>query len=167
MRDLIHIVALFLVFGFLATRFPREIMRLDDSEGAQLPFASFLVLSPAEHAACIEATRTAWQLRNELRARPSIGRLDAGVKFLEDEIPPPPTHQEGPIPPGAWFQRPTTYTYSLLPPSMGRNEPAFAVRDPHADADHPPEPEKRAEKPFGMKEMLSTENSRTLKEIMQ
>ena len=51
MRDLIHIVALFLVFGFLATRFPREIMRLDDSEGAQLPFASFLVLSPGSSRA--------------------------------------------------------------------------------------------------------------------
>ena len=167
MRDLLHIVVLFLVFGFLATRFPREIMHLDDSEGAQLTFASFLVLSPKEHAACIEATRASWQVRNELSGRPSVGRLDAGVQFLENAIPPPPSYPVDSIPPGAWLQRPTTYTYSFLPPSMGRNEPAFAVRVPNADADHPPEAEQRADRPFGMKEMLSTENSRTLKEIMQ
>ncbi len=167
MRDLLHILVLFLVFGFLLTRFPREIMHLDDRESPQLPFASFLILSPEEHAACIDATRTSWQVRNDLSGRPSVGRLDADVRLLEDAIPPPPSYEVGTIPPGAWLHPPTSYTYFFLPPSMGRSEPAFAIRAPHADADHPPETERRTDVPFGIKEMLSVENSRTLKEIME
>lgn len=161
MRDLLHIVALFSLFGFLATRFPREILHLDGTESAQLPFASFLVLSPEEHATCIEATRTSWQVRSELSGRPSIGRLDAGVLLLEDAIPPPLSYSEGAVPPSAWLHRPTSYIYSFLPPSMGRKEPSFAARIPRVETGQ------RDDRPFGMEEMLSTENSRTLKEIMQ
>ena len=57
-------------------------------------------------------------------------------------------------------------TYALIPPTRGADMPAFAVRVLRAETDHPPE-EPAAKPAFGRAEMLSTENTRILKEIMQ
>ena len=65
-----------------------------------------------------------------------------------------------PLPP------PDPETFALIPPTRGADMPAFAVRVLRAETDHPPE-EPAAKPAFGRAEMLSTENSRILKEIMQ
>ena len=167
MRDALHIAALFFVFSFLATRFPSEIAWIDGKEGPQRSFASFLVLSPAEHTACIEATRPSWQVRSAANGRPSIGRLDAGIPLLDETLPPPENVIVG-LPPSVSMGPLDVDAYSFLPPTLGVDEPVFATRVLRADTDHPPEAEADANTAaFSKAHMLSTENSKTLKEIMQ
>ena len=89
MRDALHIFGLFAVFAFLALQFPKGAV-LDEKESAgSAPFAEFVTLSPKAHAVYLDAARTSWQVKNEARSRPSIGRLDADVPLLSELLPPP------------------------------------------------------------------------------
>ena len=167
MRDALHIFGLFAVFAFLALQFPKGAVLEEGEPASRASFAEFVTLSPKAHAVYLDAARTSWQVKNEARSRPSIGRLDADVPLLSELLPPPslsfaslPTPDAAPLPP------PTPETFALIPPTRGADMPTFAVRALHAETDHPPEDP--ATKPaFGRAEMLSTENSRILKEIMQ
>ena len=167
MRDALHIFGLFAVFAFLALQFPKGVVLEEAEPVAHASFAEFVTLSPKAHAVYLDAARTSWQVKSEARSRPSIGRLDADVPVLSELLPPPslsfaslPTPDAAPLPP------PTPETFALIPPTRGADMPTFAVRALHAETDHPPEDP--ATKPaFGRAEMLSTENSRILKEIMQ
>jgi len=167
MRDALHMIGLFAVFAFLALQFPESAVSKGAREMARAPFATFVTLSPAAHAAYLDRARTSWQVRSEARSRPNIGRLDSDVPILSEALPPPvfylatlPSAPSAPLPP------PDPETYSLLPPTRGANVPAFAVRVPRAEADRLPE-DATAKAAFGRAEMLSTENSKILKEIMQ
>ena len=168
MRDCLHIIGLFLLFTFLAMQFPAGTLSVGRSqEPANAPFAAFVELSPASYSAYLGAARTSWQVRSESRGKPSIGRIDSDIPLLSETLPPPswempavPRHSGAPIPP------PEIETYSLVPQTMGRDVAAFSVRAPRTANDHPPE--ETSEKPtFAREDMLSTENSRILKEIMQ
>ena len=135
MRDALHIVALVLVFAFLATRFPSE-LSFDGTSGAEQPtFASFVTLSPSDHAACLEATRTSWQVRAEARGKHSIWRLDSDVQMLDDRLP-PPVFDDMPLPSpsGPPFATPPIDTYSLLPPTFGAEMDEFAPPSRPEDA---------------------------------
>ena len=167
MRDALHIFGLFAVFAFLALQFPKGALLEEKEPAARAPFAEFVTLSPKAHAVYLDAARTSWQVKNEARGQPSIGRLDADVPLLSELLPPPtlsfaslPTPDVAPLPP------PTPETFALIPPTRGADMPTFAVRARHAETDHPPE-EPAAKPAFSRAEMLSTENSRILKEIMQ
>ena len=167
MRDALHITGLFLLFAFLALQYPQVDAGAFRSDEDVASFASFVTLSPAAHAAFIEAARTSWQVSNEARGTLSVGRLDSDVPLLSDALPPlsgpnlsMPSADGAPIPP------PDPDAYSLIPPTMGRDEPAFAARAPLTETDHPPD-ESSAKAAFAREDMLSTENSKTLKEIMQ
>ena len=167
MRDALHIFGLFAVFAFLALQFPKGAVLVEKEPAERAPFAEFVTLSPNAHAVYLDAARTSWQVKNEARSRPSIGRLDADVPLLSELLPPPsltlaslPSSDAAPLPP------PDPETFALIPPTRGADMPTFAVRVLHAETDHPPE-ESAAKPAFGRAEMLSTENSRILKEIMQ
>jgi len=167
MRDALHILGLFVVFAFLALQFPEGVMLAEKGSAERAPFAEFVTLSPDAHAVYLDAARTSWQVKNEARSRPTIGRLDADVPLLSELLPPPslslaslPPPDAVPLPP------PDPETYALIPPTRGADLPAFAVRVLRAETDRPPEAP-AATPAFGRAEMLSTENSRILKEIMQ
>ena len=167
MRDALHMAGLFAVFAFLALQFPEAAVSKGGRGSEHPPFAAFVTLSPAAHAAYLDSARTSWQVKSEARSRPTIGRLDSDVPILSETFPPPvfyltavPSAPPTPLPP------PGPETYSLLPPTLGADMPAFAVRVLQAETDHPPE-ETTAKPAFGRAEMLSTDNSRILKEIMQ
>ena len=167
MRDALHIFGLFAVFALLALQFPKGALLEEREPVERAPFAEFVTFSPKAHAVYLEAARTSWQVKNEARSRPSIGRLDADVPLLSELLPPPslslatlPSPDATPLPP------PDPETFALIPPTRGADMPAFAVRVLRAETDHPPE-EPAAKPAFGRAEMLSTENSRILKEIMQ
>ena len=167
MRDVFYIGGLFLVFAFLATRFPSQ-LPADPPPSVPVPFASFVTFSPAAHAAQLEAARTSWQVRNRARGRPSIGRLDADIPLLSDALPPPTI---GGFPRQSAlsgdFPEPDAATYAFLPPTMGAALPDFAI--PANPAATPHLPEGRTDRPptFGLNEMLSIENYRTLKELIR
>ena len=167
MRDALHIFGLFAVFAFLALQFPKGVLQEKKELAERAPFAEFVTLSPNAHAIYLDAARTSWQVKNEARSRPSIGRLDADVPLLS-ELLPPPSLSLAPLPPtdAVPLPPPDPETFALIPPTRGADMPAFAVRVLHAETDHPPE-ESAAKPAFGRAEMLSTENSRILKEIMQ
>ena len=167
MRDALHIGGLFLVFAFLVTRFPADLPFAPVSEERASPlFASFVTLSPAAHAARLEAARTSWQVRSRARGRPSIGRLDSDIPLLMETLPPPETggfsasqSDISDLPP------PDVETYALLPPTAGADMPEFLPSTRRAETVDPSTQTSR--QVFGRDEMLSTENSRTLKEIMK
>ena len=167
MRDALHIAGLFAVFAFLALQFPEGAVLEEKGAVERAPFAEFVTLSPEAHAVYLDAARTSWQVKNEARSRPSIGRLDADVPLLSELLPPPSLSLVSlPVPDATPLPPPDPETFSLIPPTRGADMPTFAVRARHAETDHPPEDP--ATKPaFGRAEMLSTENSRILKEIMQ
>ena len=167
MRDALHIFGLFAVFAFLALQFPKGVLLEQKELAERAPFAEFVTLSPNAHAVYLDAARTSWQVKNEARSRPSIGRLDADVPLLS-ELLPPPSLTLAPLPPpdATPFPPPDPETFALIPPTRGANMPAFAVRVLRAET--PPSSQESDTKPtFGRAEMLSTENSRILKEIMQ
>lgn len=167
MRDAIHIMGLALLFVFLAVQYP--LADAVDCAGAAdtAAFASFITLSPAAHAAYIDATRTSWQVSNEARGMPSIGRLDSDVPMLSNTLPPiPDPNPDTSAPEGPQLPSPDPDVYSLIPPTMGGDVSAFAVRSLPGETDR--RPGDRAEKAaFGRDEMLSVDNYRSLKEIMQ
>lgn len=167
MRDVLHIGCLFLVFVFLATRFPADLPSGLPPE-PPASFASFITLSPAAHAAQLEAARTSWQVRSRARGRPSIGRLDADVPLLSAALPPPaaggfPQH---PVLSVA-LPEPDAATYAFLPPTEGAAMPDFAIPTPPATASHPPEGRPGRTPAFGRREMLSIEDYRTVKELIK
>ena len=167
MRDAFHIFALFAVFAFLALQFPKGALLEEKEPAERAPFAEFVTLSTQAHAVYLEAARTSWQVKNEARSRPSIGRLDADLPLLSELLPPPSlSFATLPSPGATSLPPPDPETFALIPPTRGADMPAFAVRVLHAETDHPPE-EPAAKPVFGRAEMLSTENSRILKEIMQ
>ena len=167
MRDVFHIGGLFLVFAFLVTRFPSDLPLASEPErGALLPFASFVTFSPAAHAARLEAARTSWQVRSRARGRPAIGSLDSDIPLLMETLPPPETGGFATFPAEiSDLPPPDVETYALLPPTSGADMPDFVLparRTETVDLAMP-----TSNKVFGRDEMLSTENSRTLKEIMK
>ena len=89
MRDALHIFGLFAVFAFLALQFPKGAVLVEKESAERAPFAEFVTLSPNAHAVYLDAARTSWQVKNEARSRPSIGRLDADVPLLSELLPPP------------------------------------------------------------------------------
>lgn len=170
MRDAIYIVLLFIVFAFLATRFPHNVpLSFVSASERMRPFASFVSLSPDVNAACLDAVRTPWQVRRDARNRPSIGRLDSGIGLLNETMPkvvaklPADDH----LPPAVGLPPFGSAAYSLLPFTMGRDVAAFAVRaqpgktgaSVRSPAAHP--------EMFSRDDMLSAENSTVLKEIMK
>ena len=163
MRDALHIGGLFLMFAFLATRFPSA-APLPPDVGPRPAFASFVTFTPAAHAARLEAARTSWQVRSQARSRPSIGRLDTGIPLLSETLPPPATAAFPlPGPARSRLPPPDAETYALLPGTEGAEMPEFAPRARRTEpADTPVRPPA-----FGRDEMLSTDNSTILKEIMQ
>ena len=166
MRDVLHIGGLFLVFAFLVTRFP-SVVPLPSSDGARSAFAAFVTLSPAAHAARLEAARTSWQVRSRARGRPSIGRLDSDVPLLAETLPAPETEAFSVLPSDVSFlSSPDVETYAFLPPTVGADMPEFVIRAQQAETVDPPA-DRTSRMVFGREEMLSTENSRTLKEIMK
>lgn len=168
MRDILHIGGLFLVFAFLVTRFPSELPLLAGTERiSPPPFASFVTLSPAASAAQLEAARTSWQVRSRARGRPLIGQLDSDIPLLAETLPPPETggfsalsSDVSGLPP------PDVETYAFLPPTVGADMPDFVPSARRAEV-FDPSADRAPRKAFGREEMLSTENSRTLKEIMK
>ena len=168
MRDAFHIGGLFLVFAFLMTRFPADLPIMSNVEKSDTPpFASFITLSPAAYAAWQEAARTSWQIRSQARGRPLIGRLDSDIPLLTETLPPPMANAL-PLSSSDVFclPPPDIDTYAFLPPTVGAAMPEFAppaqrmkVVDPPADH--------VSRVTFEKDEMLSIENSRTLKEIMK
>ena len=163
MRDALHIGGLFLVFAFLATRFP-SVAPLPQGDDARPAFASFVTLSSEAHAARLESARTSWQVRSQARGRPSIGRLDSGIPLLSDALPAPAQAEFPRLDPDASsLPPPDAETYALLPGTEGAAMPEFAPRARKAESgDAPARPPA-----FGREEMLSTDNSTTLKEIMR
>ena len=106
MRDALHIFGLFAVFAFLALQFPKGAVLVEKEPAERAPFAEFVTLSPNAHAVYLDAARTSWQVKNEARSRPSIGRLDADVPLLSELLPPPsltlaslPSSDAAPLPP--------------------------------------------------------------------
>lgn len=168
MRDAIYVIGLFLIFSFLAMQFPLGVVDercVHDSGNA--PFATYVTLTPETYAVYLDAARTSWQVRRDARGRPYIGRLDSDIQLLDESILPPlvnvpaaPRHSGPPIPP------PEIETYSMIPPTKGVDVAAFSMRASRAERDHPPE-ETSERHSFGRTDMLSTDNSRILKEIMQ
>ena len=167
MRDFLHISCLFLVFAFLATRFPSEVPFVPP-QAAPASFASFVTLSPAAHAAQLEAARTSWQVRSKARGRPSIGRLDADIPLLSETLPPPaaagfPYSPLEPVP----FPEPDLATFAFLPPTAGAEMPDFAIRAFQTQGHQPPEGRTGRPPAFDRREMLSTKDYRTLKELLK
>ncbi len=169
MRDFLHISGLFLAFAFLATRFPTDLPLAFGNEKATAPsFASFITLSSAAHAARLEAARTSWQVRSRARGRPAIGRLDADIPLLAETLPPPlnATFNPSSLPNASGLPPPDAETYAFLPPTAGGDEPGFAIPS-RREGKAVPEGDRQDHPAFGRDEMLSIENSRTLKEIMK
>ena len=168
MRDFIHMLALFAVFAFLATRFPAESLLQPGPPADHPAFASFVSLSKEENTAWLEAARTSWQVKSAARSRPSIGRLDSDVPMLEDAPPPlaAPSFPSVAATSSHPLQSPDPDTYRFMPPTAGAGIPAFsprsAGREGGASAAGP-----GGVPVFGPDEMVSIENSRYLKEIMQ
>ena len=161
MRDALHIGGLFLVFAFLATRFP-PVAPLPHGDGDRPAFASFVTLTPAAHAALLGAARTSWQVRSQARSRPSIGRLDSGIPLLSEALPPPEPVDFPPLDPEtSSLPPPDSEAYALLPRTEGAAMPEFAPRRAESAGASARRPA------FGREEMLSTDNSTILKEIMQ
>ena len=168
MRDVLHIGGLLAMFVFLATRFPTEVADIARPETVRRPFASFAVLSAKDHAVLLERVRTSWQIRNETRGRPSIGRLDAGIALLEDAPPPVadtvfPSAAADDSPVSA----PTPETYLLLPQTAAAEMPAFSVREVKRGNDGSRQEAGKGRPAFSREEMLSIDSLTRLKEIMQ
>ena len=163
MRDAIYIVGLFLVFAFLVTRYPSEMPAAAVSPCPA--FASFIMLSPAAHAAWLEAARTSWQVRNQGRGRPSFGRLDFDVPLLSATIPPVSLAGFSPLPsPEMALPPPDAATYAFLPPTCGADLPDFAIPRTGAEAVSPPGDGRIS---FSRREMLSLDHYKSVKEIMK
>lgn len=160
MRDWLHVCGLFALFAFLATRFPLALP--DPAMPPSGGFAAFVTLSPARHDALLESARTSWQVRSEARNRPSVGRLDAEAPLLADSLPPiaAPVFRDAPATRKA-IGEPDVRAYGFMPATLGAGMPEYAVGKgkPAAPA--------AAEPAFSREEMLSTENSPILKELMQ
>ena len=167
MRDLVHMGCLAAIFAFLATRFPSAIPDGASADVASQPFAAFVELSPEAHAAYLAAARTSWQVRSETRWKPSVGRLDAGVPLLADALPAPALEVvRCEAPQGPDLQPRDVREYVFIPQTEGADVPAFSIKTQHAESDYPiEEPVRRPA--FGREDMLSTDNSRTIKELMQ
>ena len=167
MRDFVHIVGLVALFAFLATRFPSHLPGSAKEGEAPAAFAAYITLSPAEHAARLEAARTFWQVSDANRVHASIGRLDTGVRLLDDALPAPTFAAMPPVSAtGAALPAPELETYALMPPSQGRDLPEFSVKALRSESDYPPEEAVDAPA-FSRKAMLSPENSTKLKELLK
>lgn len=169
MRDAIYIVLLFVVFAFLATRFPHNVpLAFAAASERTRPFASFVSLSPDVNAACLDAVRTPWQVRRDARSRPAIGRLDSGIALLDETMPkvvaglPADT-----MPSSSSLPPPGAEAYSLLPFTMGCDVAAFAVRAQSGKTGTGVRSPSAMPEAFSRDDMLSAENSTVLKEIMQ
>lgn len=160
MRDWLHVCGLFALFAFLATRFPP--VSPEPSPAPRAGFAAYVTLSSARHDALLESARTSWQVRSEARSRPSVGRLDADVPLLSDSLPPPAeaVFRDAPAVRKA-IGEPDARTCSFLPATMGAEFPDYAPGNGRAAAPSV------GEQTFRREELLSTENSPILKELMQ
>ncbi|MBO5941503.1 MAG: hypothetical protein J6R18_09950 [Kiritimatiellae bacterium] len=164
MRDVLYIACLFLAAAVLSMDFPVEAAKIWTDSHSPSPFASYVELSPQVHAACIESARTSWQVRSGSKGRPSIGSLDSGVPLLSESLPPRETivfrrkeNLSSPVGPVR------TEVYSLMPLTSGADIEKYSSAPPSGKRPS----EVISELPFSAGEMLSTENSGKLKEIMQ
>lgn len=162
MREIFYITGLMAAISLLALDFPVGVSGLVHEVRANPPFASYVELSPSVHAACLETAKTSWQVRSGSRGRPVIGSLDSGVPLLTDALPPMTKVVFREIGDGDSPLGPIdTDVYSLMPGTEGSDIPSFAVR---------PQDVKDAggnRAGFTKDDMLSVENFRKLKEIMQ
>lgn len=164
MRDALYIGCLLLAVAVLAMDFPVAAVKPLFDSNSQSSFASYVELSPRVHADCIEAARTSWQVRSGSKVRPSIGGLDSGMPLLSESAPLQETvdfKQKEDIrsPVGSVCPE----VYSLMPQTSGADMKKYSIkRSSEKEAT-----EVISELPFPIKEMLSTENSGKLKEIMQ
>lgn len=158
-----HIAGLFLIFAFLATRFPQSAPAVAAASAPQPAFASFVMPSPETHVAWLEAARTSWQVRSHARGRPSIGRLDFEVPLLSAAIPPAASAEFLPLPSHTALPPPDAATFALLPPTMGAAMPEFAIPPRRATGDAP----LGRVLAFSRKEMLALDDYITVKEMMK
>ena len=101
------------------------------------------------------------------RGRPLIGRLDSDIPLLAETLPPPETGGFSDLPPDVpGLPPPDVETYAFLPPTAGADMPDFIPAVTRAES-VAPSADRAPRMTFGLEEMLSTENSRTLKEIMK
>ena len=165
MRDILYITGLFAAFLALAMDFPQKLA--EERRDRPVPsFASFVELSPSVHAACLELARTSWQVRSGSRGRPVIGSLDSGIPLLTEFLPPREKVMFAdveitPMPAGPV----DVGVYSLLPASESADNAVYSTRP----AKTAPEKDqgKDTSVPFSKKDMLSVDQFRKLKEIMQ
>ena len=161
MRDLLYITGLIALVVLLAAEFPVSATP-SISGGAMKPaFASFVELSPAVHAACLESARASWQMRRNSGGRHAIGSLDSGVPLLNDEYPQRekvafgavdvPNLPAGPL---------DVLVYSLLPATEGCDIPSLTVRPQNGTSTG-------NGAVFGREEMISIENFDKLKEMIK
>ena len=163
MRDLLYIVGLLAAVCILAADFPVSAANVSGEESVRVPFASYVELSPSVHAAYLESARTSWQVRSGSRGRPVIGSLDSGVPLLMESLPVREKVEFGRIEGSA---SPVGIVdvgvYSLLPGSEGVDSPRFSAK-PQCDMVE----DGGNDKAFPKDEMLSVDQFRKLKEIMQ
>jgi hypothetical protein len=163
MRDFLYILGLMAAICILAMDFPVAVANACGDSPLRAPFASYVELSPSVHAAYLESAKTSWQVRNGARAHPAIGRLDSGVPLLMEALP---AHEkvefgriEGSASPVGTVD---VGVYSLLPGSEGVDSPRFSAK-PQCDMAE----DGGNDKAFPKDEMLSVDQFRKLKEIMQ
>lgn len=165
MRDILYIIGLLAAFMLLAFDFPSKISE-KCPERIQVPFASFVELSPSMHAAYLESARTSWQVRSGSKGGPAIGSLDSGIPLLADCLPAQADVEfmeiETAVLPVGQVD---VGEYSLMPLSEGFDDPRFSSRPAAVAAN---DADSRDEsKPFSRSDMLSVDSFRKIKEIMQ
>ena len=163
MRDILYILGLMAIIFFLAADFPVAVADVCRKEPSHVSFASYVELSPTVHAAYLEAARTSWQVRSGSRRRPVIGSLDSDVPLLSESLPEQEKVEfkkidklDSPI--GSL----DVNVCLLMPGSEGADISKFASK-PQLSV-----PDNDSKKVFFTKdEMLSVEQFKKLKEIMQ
>ena len=163
MRDLLYIVGLLAAVCILAADFPVSAANVSGEESVRVPFASYVELSPSAHAAFLESARTSWQVRSGSRGRPVIGSLDSGVPLLMESLPAREKvefrRMDGSDSPVGNVD---IDVYSLLPGPAGVDSPRFSAKPQRGM----PEGGGK-DMAFPKAEMLSVDQFRKLKEIMQ
>ena len=163
MRDLLYIAGLMAAICILAADFPVSVVDGLGCDCVQTPFASYVELSPSVHAACLESARTSWQVRSGSRGRPVIGSLDSGIPLLTDSLPAREKVEFRRMGVSVLPVGPANVeVYSLLPGSEGSDISVFSSRPQGVVPD---DCAKGAA--FPKDEMLSVDQFRKLKEIMQ
>lgn len=163
MRDFLYIAGLLAAVCILATDFPVAAANVCNEGPVRIPFASYVELRPSVHAAYLESARTSWQVRSGSRGHPVIGSLDSGVPLLMESLPARENVEfrrmdglDSPV------GNVDVGVYSLLPGSEGVNSPGFSAKPQRGV----PEGGDK-DMVFPKDEMLSVDQFRKLKEIMQ